>query len=152
MRNRLIAKLDYTERQWLFKAVVQMIISDRSIATEELEDLKGSLKQLAGPEFDDIGTALKSPALMGPLKVLNNIRLENALIIIFEISRVAAIDCKLVLEETNLLDEVIAKLGFNDEAAVAVLEWTRKLAEINRKEDELKELLSKSFRPKTSSD
>ena len=138
MRQRLINKLDFKEREWFFKAAILMIIADKSVAEEEVEELKTTLRHLAGNDTQSIEFALKSPKMMTPLKPLRNIKYENALIIIFELARIAAIDSKIVLEESNLLDEVLSLLDFEKKAVKNVVSWAKRMALVNKEEEQLK--------------
>ncbi len=141
MRKRYIAKLDYNERQWFFKAAILMIIADKSVAEEEVEELKLTVQQMAGPNYKGIADVLKSPGLMTPLKPLKNIKYEKALIIIFELARIAALDSKVVLEETALLNEILSLLNFKKEAVDDVIAWAKRLALVNKEEEKLKDEL-----------
>ena len=139
MRKRYISKLNYNERQWFFKAAVLMIIADKSVADEEIEELKQTVQQMAGPNYQGISDVLKSPNLMAPLKPLKNIKYEKALIIIFELARIAALDSKVVLEESALLNEILSLLDFKKEAVDDVIAWAKRLALVNKEEEQLKD-------------
>lgn len=145
MRRLLINKLDYNQRQWFFKAALQMIVADKTIAPEEVEDLKDSLKRCAGKDMDDLKTIFTSPEFSKPLKALKNIPFENAFIILAEIARLAAIDSKFVLEEEDLLREFFALLDFHTDGIEKLIAWTRRLALVNQEEDQLKQELSKYY-------
>jgi len=75
MRKRLIKQLDFKERQWLYSAVIRMIIADKSVAKEEVEELKETLTLIAGKELKGVKEIIGSPELMAPLRPLNNITL-----------------------------------------------------------------------------
>ncbi|MBU2510077.1 hypothetical protein KJ966_02025 [bacterium] len=145
MRKRLIKILDYKERQWLFKAIFRMIISDKNVAKEEVDDLLESLKLVAGKEIVDITEISKSPEFLKPLKPLKGIDYHHAFIILTEVVRVAAIDSKIVLEEEELLKEILALLDFDETALTKVMEWARRLAIVNREENELKKELREDY-------
>ncbi len=146
MRKRLIKKLDFKERQWLYKAVISMIIADKTVATEEVDDLKDTLKMVAGKELKEIGDYINSKDFLDPMQPLHNIDFENAFIILTEIARVAAIDSKIVLEEEALLQEILSLLDFREDDIERVMAWTKKLALINKEEDDLKNELCIGYR------
>ncbi len=146
MRKRLIKLLDYKERRWLYKAIFRMIIADKNVAKEEVDDLLEALKMVAGKDNIDITEIPKSPELLKPLKPLNGIDYNHAFIILTEVVRVAAIDSKIVLEEEELLKEILALLDFDETALTKVMEWSRRLAIVNREEDELKEELREDYK------
>ncbi|MCP4754603.1 MAG: hypothetical protein GY866_27280 [Proteobacteria bacterium] len=145
MRKRLVGLLDYKERQWLHKAIMKMIVADKSIAQEEVDDLKETLKMLAGTELKDLKKFITSSEFSVPLQPLKNIEYEHAFIIVMEIARVAAIDSKVVLDEAELLKEILSLLDFNKAAVNKVMDWTKKLALINQEEDRLKDELKNYF-------
>jgi len=145
MRKRLINSLDYKERQWFYKAIIQMIIADKSIAPEEVDDLKDTLKMIAGKELKDFKDILTSPDFAIPLRPLRNIGFESAFVIIMEIARIAAIDSRFVLEEKELLKEYFSLLEFDEDSLKKVMEWTEKLALINKEEATLKGELEKAY-------
>ncbi len=114
-----------------------MIIADKSVADEEVEELKQTIQQMAGPEYQGAVDILKSSNMMSPLKPLKHIKYENALIIIFELARIAALDSKIVLEEASLLDEILALLDFEKEAVKKIVNWAKRLALVNKEEEQL---------------
>lgn len=147
MRKLLISKLDYKQRQWFFKAALRMIIADKTIAPAEVEDLKDSLKQCAGKDMDDLKAIFTSTEFAKPLTPLKSIPFENAFIILTEIARLAAIDSKFVLEEEDLLREIFSQLNFQEEGIEKLLVWTRKLALVNKEEEQLKKELETFYGP-----
>ena len=146
MRKRLINNLDYKERQWFYKAVIQMIIADKNIAPEEVDDLKDTLKMIAGKELKDFKDIVTSPDFSIPLRPLKNISFESAFIIIMEIARIAAIDARFVLEEKELLTEYFSLLEFDEDSLKKIMTWTEKLALLNKEEESLKEALKSTFK------
>lgn len=145
MRNRLIKKLDYKERQWLYKAIFHMIMADKTVAHEEVDELLETLKRVAGKDIDDFKAVTCSPEFLSPLKPLKGIKFDHAFIILSEIARVAAIDSLIALEEEELLKELISLLDFTENAVERVLQWTKRLAVINKQEDQLKEELKPHY-------
>ena len=147
MRKRLINQLDYKERKWLHCATIKMIIADKSIAEEEVEELKKTYAQMAGKDDANPREVFSSPDVIMPLKCPGNISYEHAFIMLSEIVRVAAIDSKIALEEEELLEEILSLLNFKNEAITKVLEWAKRLALANQEEEVLKAGL-KEFYPK----
>lgn len=145
MRKRLIKELDYKERLWLAKAIFRMIVADKNVAKEEVDDLLESLKRIAGKEIVDVSEVTRSPEFMQPLQPLKGVDYHHAFIILAEIVRVAAIDSKVVLEEEELLKEILELLDFDRSALDKVLEWARRLAIVNQEECELKEELRDAY-------
>ncbi len=145
MRKSHIKKLDFKERTWLFRSVISMILADKSIAKEEIEDLKDTLKMIAGKELKELGDYVQSPNYQVPLRPLPFIDYDHAFIILMEIARVAAIDSVIVLEEEELLKEVISLLDFDKKAINKVMKWTKRLALINSEEKKLKEELKQFY-------
>ncbi len=145
MRKRLIKKLDFKERQWLYSAVIRMIIADKSVAKEEVEELKETLMLIAGKELKGVKEIIGSPELMAPLRPLNNIKFERAFIMLTEVARVAAIDSKVVLEEEELIKEIMLLLDFNESSVDKVIAWTKRLALVNKEEENLKESIRDSY-------
>lgn len=139
MRNRLIKLLDYKERQWLYRAVFQMILADKNVAKEEVDELLESLRRVAGRDIKDFTEVTHSPEFLSRLKPLKGICYEHAFIILAEIVRVAAIDSRIALEEEHLLKEVLSLLDFDDRAVEKVVKWAKQLALVNAKEKDLKE-------------
>lgn len=146
MRKRLINNLDYKERQWFYKAVIQMIIADKNIAPEEVDDLKDTLKMIAGKELKDFKDIVTSPDFSIPLRPLRNIDFESAFVIIMELARIAAIDARFVLEEKELLKEYFSLLEFDEDSLKKIMAWTERLALLNKEEETLKEELKSSFK------
>jgi hypothetical protein len=138
MRQRLIKVLDYKERQWLFKAVFRMILSDKNVADEEVDELMESLKRAAGRDIKDFKEVTHSPDFQERLKPLKGISYEHAFIILAEIVRVAALDSKVVLEEEELIKEILSLLDFGEEALEKVMKWAKRLALVNAEEAVLK--------------
>lgn len=141
MRNRLIKNLDYKERKWLYKAVFHMIMADKTVAREEMDDLMESLKRVAGKDIKDFKEVTRYPEFLERLKPLRGISYDHAFIILIEIVRVAAIDSRIVLEEEELLKELLKLLDFDEKAIDKVMIWARQLASINEEEKHLKEEL-----------
>ena len=146
MRKRAISKLGYLERQWFFKAAILMIIADKSVAEAEVEELKQTVQQIAGPDYQGVADILKSSYMMTPLKPLKNISYDKALIIIFELARIAALDSKVVLEESTLLDEILSLLDFKKDAVDIVVKWAKRLALVNKEEENLKKDLKQFYK------
>ncbi len=138
MRQRLINTLDYKERQWLYKAIFRMILADKNVAAEEVEELTESLRRAAGRDIKDFKEVTHSPQFLERLKPLKGISFEHAFIVLAEIVRVAAIDSKVVLEEEELIKEILSLLDFGEEALEKVMEWAKKLARVNAEEESLK--------------
>ena len=122
-----------------------MIIADKNVAKEEIDDLMESLQKIAGKELQDITEVTKSPEALSPLKPLKGISYQHAFIILTELVRVAAIDSKIVLEEEELLKEVLSLLDFDQAALEKVVKWGQKLATINQEENELKGELESDY-------
>lgn len=141
MRNRLIKNLDYKERQWLYKAVFRMILADKNVAKEEVDELMESLRRVAGRDFKDFAEVTHSPEFLERLGPLKGICYEHAFVILAEIVRVAAIDSRVVLEEEELLKEVLSLLDFDESAVDKVVQWAKKLALVNAEELKLQEEL-----------
>ncbi len=146
MRKRLIKQLDFKERQWLYSAVIRMIIADKSVAKEEVEELKETLMLIAGKELKDVKEIIKSPELMAPLRPLNNIKFDHAFIMLTEVARVAAIDSKVVLEEEELIKEIMSLLDFDESSVDKVIGWTKRLALVNKEEENLKDSIRDSYK------
>lgn len=145
MRKRLIKKLDYKERNWLYKAIFRMIVADKAVAKEEVDELMETLRMVAGKDIKDFSVITSSPEFLEPLKPLKRIPFEHSFIILSEIIRVAAIDYNLAIEEQELLQEIISLLDFKQDALGDVMDWARNLAQINREELELKEVLKQKY-------
>ena len=146
MRKRLIKQLDYKERQWLYRAIFQMIMADKTVAPEEIEELTDTLRQVAGKDLKDYSYIVNSAEFLSPLKPVKNITFHHACIMLMEIARVAAIDSTVVLEEEELISEILSLLGFEESAVNKVIQWTKKLALTNKEEEELKKELENSYR------
>jgi hypothetical protein len=146
MRKRLIKQLDYKERQWLYKAIFQMIMADKSVAREEIDELKYTLRQITGKDLKDYSGIVKSAEFLIPLKPLKNITFDHAFIMLMEIARVSAIDSDFVLAEEELITEILSLLDFEESAVNKVIQWTKKLAVINKEEEDLKKELENSYR------
>ena len=146
MRKRLIKQLDYKERQWLYKAIFQMIMADKSVAREEIDELKFTLRQITGKDLNDYSGIVNSAEFLIPLKPLNNISFDHAFIMLMEIPRVSAIDSDFVLAEEELITEILSLLDFEESAVNKVVQWTKKLAIINKEEEDLKKELKNSYR------
>ncbi len=146
MRKRLIRQLDYKERQWLYRAIFQMIMADKTVAPEEIEELTDTLRQVAGKDLKDYSEIVNSAEFLTRLKPVRNITSDHACIMLMEIARVAAIDSSVVLEEEELISEILSLLGFEESAVNKVVQWTKKLALANKEEDELKKELENSYR------
>jgi len=146
MRKRFISKLDYHERQWFFKAAILMIIADKSVAEEEVEELKQTVQQMAGPDYQGVADILKSSFMTTPLKPLKNIKYDKALIIIIELARIAALDSKVVLEESTLLDEILSLMDFKKDAVDVVVKWAKRLALVNKEEENRKNELKQFYK------
>ena len=123
-----------------------MIIADKNIAPEEVDDLKDTLKMIAGKELKDFKDILTSPDFSIPLRPLRNIGFDSAFIIIMELARIAAIDARFVLEEKELLKEYFSLLEFDEDSLKKIMEWTEKLALINKEEETLREELKAAFK------
>ncbi|MCG8333307.1 MAG: hypothetical protein MJE63_02250 [Proteobacteria bacterium] len=141
MRNSLIKKLDYKARQWLYKAVFQMILADKNVAKEEVDSLLESLRRVSGKDIKDFSQVTSSPEFLVPLKPLRGISYDHAFIIVAELVRVAAIDSRIALEEAELLKEVLSLLDFDNRAIQKVVKWAKQLATVNAEEHYLKEEL-----------
>lgn len=115
-----------------------MILADKNVAAEEVEELTESLRRAAGRDIKDFKEVTHSPQFLERLKPLKGISFEHAFIILAEIVRVAAIDSKVVLEEEELIKEILSLLDFGEEALEKVMEWARKLARVNAEEESLK--------------
>ncbi len=148
MRERLIKQLDYKERQWLYKAVFQMIMSDKSVAREEIDELKYTLRLITGKDLKDYSSIVNSAEYLIPLKPLNNISFDHAFIMLMEIARVSAIDSDFVLAEEELITEIMSLLDFKESTVNKVIQWTKKLAIINKEEGDLRKELENSYRDK----
>lgn len=148
MRKRLIKQLDYKERHWLYRAIFQMIMADKTVAPEEIEELTDTLRQVAGKDLKDYSYIVNSAEFLSPLKPVKNITFDHACIMLMEIARVAAIDSTVVLEEEELISEILSLLGFEESAVNKVIQWTKKLALTNKEEEELKKELENSYRAK----
>ena len=145
MRQRLIKKLDYKERHWLYKAVFRMILADKTVAKEEVDELLDTLRRIAGRDIKDFTEITHSHEFMEPLQRLKGIPFDHAFIIVAEIIRAASIDCHIALEEEELLREILSLLDFNEGALTKVLDWAKKLARINSEEFSLKEELAGTY-------
>lgn len=141
MRNSLIKKLDYKARQWLYKAVFQMILADKNVAKEEVDSLLESLRRVSGKDIKDFSQVTSSPEFLVSLKPLRGISYDHAFIIVAELVRVAAIDSRIALEEAELLKEVLSLLDFDNRAIQKVVKWAKQLATVNAEEHYLKEEL-----------
>lgn len=141
MRNRLIKNLDYKERKWLYKAVFHMIMADKNVAREEVDELMESLRRVAGKDIKDFKEVTRYPEMLERLKPLKGISYDHAFIILMEVVRVAAIDSRIVLEEEEMLKDVLQLLEFDDKAIDKVMDWAKKLALINEEESNLKQEL-----------
>ena len=146
MRERLIKQLDYKERQWLYKAIFQMIMSDKSVAREEIDELKYTLRLITGKDLKDYSSIVNTAEYLVPLKPLNNISFDHAFIILMEIARVSAIDSDFVSAEEELITEIMSLLDFKESAVNKVIQWTKKLAKINKEEENLRNELGNSYR------
>ena len=129
-----------------------MIIADKAIAPEEVEDLKETLKIIAGKDLKDLKEIVTSSDFSLPMRPLQNIGFESAFIILVEIARTAANDSRFVLEEQALLKEYFSLLDFDEESLNKVMKWTEKLALINKEEEALKQDLKKTFRGKADTE
>jgi len=145
MRRELIHQLDYKERKWLYKAITRMVIVDKAVLKQEIEDLKESLAGLSGAETKDLKHVIEDPDFKLPLRKLDNISYESAFIILSEIARLAAIDAKVAQEEKILISEILQLLSFDAEATDQIVSWMENLAKVNLEESRLKDALSKHY-------
>ncbi len=130
----------------MYKAIFQMIMSDKSVAREEIDELKYTLRLITGKDLKDYSSIVKSAEYLIPLKPFNNISFDHAFIILMEIARVSAIDSDFVLEEEELITEIMSLLDFKESAVNKVIQWTKKLAIINKEEEDLRKELENSYR------
>ncbi len=61
-------------------------------------------------------------------------------------ARIAAIDSKIVLEESNLLGEILSLLDFKKEAVEEVVKWAKRMALVNKEEDQVKLKLKQYYK------
>ena len=138
MRRYLINKLSYSERNWLLKAIVKMVLADTPVVKEEIEELKESILLYAGKEVKDFKQFLSSAEIRLPLKPLTGASYDDAFSILIELAKIAAIDCQFAKEEAQLLKEILSLLDFDDKAVQKVVNWAKRLASINDEEQKLK--------------
>ena len=148
MRKYLINQLSYNERHWLLKAIVKMVLADTPVVKEEIDELKESILLYAGKEIKNYKEFLSSAEIRLPLKPLTGASYDDAFSILIELAKIAAIDCRFVQEEEQLLKEILSLLDFDNKAVDKIVKWAKRLATVNDEEQKLKLELKAHFQGK----
>jgi len=122
-----------------------MVIADAPVVKEEIDELKESVLLYAGKEVKNFKQFLSSTEMRSPLKPLTGASYEDAFSILIELAKIAAIDCQFVREEELLLKEMLSLLDFDNKAVDKVVNWAKRLAEVNHEEQKLKQELKAHF-------
>lgn len=122
-----------------------MVIADAPVVKEEIDELKESVLLYAGKEVKNFKQFLSSTEMRSPLKPLTGASYDDTFSILVELAKIAAIDCQFVREEELLLKEILSLLDFDDKAVNKVVNWAKRLAEVNDEEQKLKQQLKSHF-------
>ncbi len=131
-----------TADEWLARAIVRMIISDKVLNRKEWKSLKSSIERLGiKVDIDEIYGLLNRE---GPINLeefrlepFTNIPLESKMKMLMNLVRVAAIDREVVEQEEEFFRKATALLGLNNQIANKLLEWAHSLVDLNQKEEAL---------------
>ena len=125
---------------WVVNAIANIVVADGIIEKHEFVALQEAIGLLQ--DKDEIH-ALMDRVKKKEMIEIKNIRIndESAIKVFFYLAAIAVIDGELKKSEAAMLKKCGLCMGLDDDLIKAVIQWTLKQMEINRK---LKEDLSKS--------
>ncbi|MDH5561042.1 MAG: TerB family tellurite resistance protein [Deltaproteobacteria bacterium] len=133
-----LQRLTADQRQWLYDAVIKMVISDKDVDDAEMSDLLSAL-DIRGVEVDKklIDKIVRSTVDSIELTPFEKIEYDRAFFILIQIIRSSAVDGVLAEQEKKLIREIAGHLNFKEAGLDHLYEWTVKLAQVNAAEKEL---------------
>ena len=125
---------------WVVNAIANIVVADGIIEKHEFVALQEAIGLLQDKEEIH---ALMERVKKKEIIEINNIRIndELAIKVFFYLAAIAVIDGELKKSEAEMLKKCGLCMGLDDDLIKAVIQWTLKQMEINRK---LKEDLNKS--------
>jgi len=138
-----LQKLTDKQKQWLYDAVIKIVISDKEIDESEMDDLIQAL-EMRGVDVDEryIKKVVRHTVDTVDLEPFEHIDFESALIILTEVVKSSAVDGDFPECERALIEEVAEHLQFSKKALGDIFDWADKLVEANLAEKELSTKLS----------
>ena len=137
-----------TPKEWFCTAIVRMVIADDKLHVAERQRLKYALKHI---QVDvDVNKILKMTEKMnaGDRKILKleplpDIDINTRLKMLFELARISTLDLELLYCEQKSFIQMAILLSFNRQFANEVLNWAKKLLELNIEEKRLFKIAKK---------
>jgi len=138
-----LQKLTDKQKQWLYDAVIKIVISDKEIDESEMDDLIQAL-EMRGMDVDEryIKKVVRHTIDTVELEPFDQIDFEAALIILTEVVKSSAVDGDFPECERVLIEEIAGLLQFKKESLSEILSWADKLVIANLAEKELSLKLS----------
>ena len=135
-------RLSEKGKRWLAKAMVNMIMADKSIDASEVSYLEDAISLVEDEE--ERKKLMEAAKIREPFEIdiLNTDR-EYAGYFFFYLAMIVAADGKVKTSEVNFLAKICGKLGFPSSSAKDVLHWTTKLVKLNTERENMVDQLSR---------
>ncbi len=135
-----LEKISEEGKIWLARAIVNILIADRQLVTEEKGFFRDAIMMIENDEIrDELIESIKNRESV-ELGELTTDR-EYAGHFFFLLGMVIATDGKVKNSEVNMLGSICGKLGFPAETAKQVLHWVTEMIRLNNDRNQITDLL-----------
>ncbi len=135
-----LEKISYEGKVWLARVIVNILIADKQLVTEEKRFFKDAIMMIEKDEIrDELIESIKKRESV-ELGALTTDR-EYAGQFFFLLGMVVAADGKVKNSEVNMLTSIGGKLGFPAETTKQVLHWVTEMIRLNNDRNQIMDLL-----------
>ena len=135
-----LEKISYEGKVWLARVIVNILIADKQLVTEEKRFFKDAIMMIEKDEIrDELIESIKKRESV-ELGALTTDR-EYAGQFFFLLGMVVAADGKVKNSEVNMLTSIGGKLGFPAETTKQVLHWVTEMIRLNNDRNQITDLL-----------